>query len=435
MEADRSDEINNQARRAMGFWREFCQLRGVDDVYLEGWPHDVRVRFYGLFAGHLSSDKKVAGVSTVMCGLRSTFEAAWADTSGLGASTVMSARRTAALEVKPRRQRQSDSEKNAKEAVTAELIAKIWSREGGRPVEFSAEEMDRYMCALSILVAFHLFLRSGEFAHTRKPREHAAEFDEWAGKYTETTIRANDVVFEVVHHGSQELVLYTAGLQPTPVDEAEVRSVRIVIRLSKTGHKDALSTRFEHIDPSAISDDAGGEVGRAQVRALVRALYYFSDISGARYNDPFFSNHRTIFRGKLKNIRATSFKVLTGKMVTTMLKAHADHPARISAKSLKKGAVRTMQAHTDATGLELAVMAHHKNPASTGHYLDLHSHPVGPLAVQHLPVRRALRDVALDRIAHSQIQAPAGLNDDGSPVKYVRRGEKRAKPSAESGGQ
>ena len=401
-------------------WREFCQHRAVRDIYLQCWPYDVRVRFFGLFAGYLG-DKKIAGVSTVMCGLRSAFESAWVDTSGLEAGTVMSARRTAALEVKPRRQRQKEAEANAKEDASAELVAKIWARQGMRPREFSASEMDRYMCALSILTAFHLFLRAGDFSHTRKPREHAAEFDKWAGNYTETTIRANDVVFVVKHQGAEEAVLYTSGLMPSPVDLAEVQSVRIVFRLSKTGHKQALSQRFEHIDPMAVTDDYGGEEGRAQVLALVRALYYFSDISGARYDDPFFSNHRTILCGKHKQIRKSSFKVLTARMVTTMLKDHAEHPDRISVKSLKKGAVRTMQSRTDASGLELAVMAHHKNPASTSHYLDLSSHPAGPLAVAHLPSKRPLRDTAIDRQAHAALQAPAGVNVDGSPIKSARR--------------
>ena len=384
---------------------------------MRGWARDDRVAFFGLFVGYLA-DLKVS-IGTHMCGLRNAFVAAWVSTEGMDDPGVMMARSTGTLEVKPRRDRQRRSEETAKESASLELVVKVWEEEGVWPVEFSAAEMDRVETALAIRFAFHLFFRAGEFSHTRKSKMLQDFEDRWC----ETTLRAEDVVFDVLHAGDTAITQYTGGMMPTPVEVSEVVRMHIVVRISKTTHS-SLDTRFDVIDPGLVTAEYGGEEGARSVRGLLMDLYRFSDISGARFRDPFFSNHRTILKGKRQQIRGVSHKVLTSHMVTAMLQAHAPSvgmdPKRISAKSLKKGAVRTMQGRTNATGLELAIMAHHANPASTGHYLDLSSHPAGPLALGHLPELRPLGNLGVERATHATLHAP-GMNADGSPPKRVRR--------------
>jgi len=379
------------------------------------------VELFGLFVGHLA-DLKVS-VGTHMCGLRNAFVAAWVSTEGLDDAGVMLARSTATLEVIPRRERQRRSEETAKESATLELVLKVWEAEGAWPLEFSAAEMDRVETALAIRFAFHLFLRAGEVAHTKKSKLMADYADGWC----ETTLRAEDVVFDVLHAGAADITQYTGGLMPTPVVVEEVVRMHIVVRISKTTQH-SLDTRFDVIDPALVTAEYGGEEGAHSVRRLLMDLYRFSDISGARYRDPFFSNHRTVRRGKRGQIRASSHKVLTARMVTVMLQAHAASvgldPKRISIKSLKKGAVRTMQGRTNASGLELAIMARHANPASTGHYMDISSHPAGPLALAHLPEVRPLGNLCTERTTHATLHAP-GVMADGSPPKRARQGGRR----------
>jgi hypothetical protein len=206
-----------------------------------------------------------------------------------------------------------------------------------------------------------------------------------------------------------------------------------VLRLHKTGHAQALSQRYEILDPEGGANEAVPAEGRARLRKFLEDLYDFADYSGARGSDLFFSRHAKVFRGKDRQKRVSSYKVLTSAMVSRALKDGAERLGRsrkhYATHSLKKGAVQTMQAKTDATPMELASMAHHKNVTSVQQYVEVNAHGLGPLAHVDRETIREILDIGPIRLNHAaDYHAPAGMEADGSLPKAgtAKRGRPRS---------
>lgn len=412
-----TDETHRKSRTAFRAWNDFLYVRGADDVFMRGWSYEDRLTLLVLWIGDLA-DRKVC-VSDYVQGLRKAYSLELVCTLPFDDRAVSAARATATLEVKPQEQRQRESEQNVKLAADWPLVDYCYNRWGYEiPDPFVADRVDPYMTALAIRLGFHEAARPGEFAHSKKARKSACPED----PYNPSTLRSKNVQFMADFGDGQGEVAVTSGQASHPVDVTHVRSMSFVLRAQKTSHGkvDPLAARYEVIDPRLVRDDQGGDSGRRRVQELLVDLWRWADWSGARGDDLFFSNWRQQYRGKFGTIKYDSHKVLTVSMVTEMLKQGARALGRddkyFSAKSLKKGAVQTMQAHTLATPVELATFARHANPASTAHYMCNDSCRPGATAYVGMPVVRPLGDPAQRRAIHGSFHAPQGINPDGSPL-------------------
>ena len=134
------------------------------------------------------------------------------------------------------------------------------------------------MTCLGVQWGFQFFGRIGEVAHTRvhqldRADQVAARHAVGPGSdksskplvaYTATAVKCLDVLFHVRHAGSDVVVVYTAGAVPTPIDRREVQKMSTVLRLHKTGHAQALSQRYEILDPAAVIRDSAVLAGLTQ---------------------------------------------------------------------------------------------------------------------------------------------------------------------------
>lgn len=426
-------------------YRAFCAERCVADPLLGGWSATESSTFMSLYVAELGRLKRC--IATNVQGVRLEFLARGADVSVFSDERVSIIRAAATEEVKPREARQKASEAATILGADWKLIEEVGRVLGHRPVEWSAAEMDAMMTCLGVQWGFQFFGRIGEVAHTRvhkldRIEQVAARLAAGSGSskgaqrptaYTATAVRCLDVLFHVVHAGTDEMVVYTAGAAPTPVSRSEVRKMSTVLRLHKTGHAQTLTQRYEVLDPEGGVREAVTTGGRARLRNLLEDLYDFADWSGARGSDLFFSRHAIVFRGKHQQKRVSSYKVLTAAMVSSALKDGAERLGRsrkhYATHSLKKGAVQTMQAKTDATPMELASMAHHKNVASVHHYVEVNAHGLGPLAHVDRETRHEIVDMGPIRLDHAvEYHAPSGMAADGSPPKAGAAALQRALP-------
>ena len=356
-----TDETHRKSKIAFRAWNDFLYARGADDVYMRDWSYQDKLTLLVLWIGDLA-DRRVS-VSDNVQGLRKIFSLELLSTLPFDDPAVAAARATATLEVKPQAQRQQESERSAKLAADWQLVSYAYGRWGATPPEpFVPKLVDPYMTALAIRLAFHEAGRPGEFAHSKKARKGVCPHD----PYNPSALRAQNVQFTADFGDGKGEVAVTSGQASHPVNVVHVRSMGFVLRVQKTTHGkvDPLAARYEVIDPRLVSDDQGGEAGRLRVKELLVDLWRWADWSGARGNDLFFSNWREMYKGKFRTIKYASHKVLTVSMISEMLKESARalgrDDRRYSAKSLKKGAVQTMQAHTLATPVELAMFARHK---------------------------------------------------------------------------
>jgi len=417
----------------------------VADPLLRGWSAAERRTFMSLYVAELGRLKRC--IATNVQGVRLEFLARGADVSVFSDEYVSIIRAAATEEVKPRAARQKASEAATILGADWTLIEEVGRALDHRPVEWSAAEMDAQMTYLGVQWGFQFFGRIGEVAHTRvhkldRSEQVAARLAVGSGSdkgakpltaYTATAVRCLDVLFHVVHTGTDAMVVYTAGAAPTPINRSEVRKMSTVLRLHKTGHAQTLTQRYEVLDPEGGVGEAVPAEGRARLRKLLEDLYDFADYSGARGRDLFFSRHAIVFRGKNQQKRVSSYKVLTAAMVSRALKDGAERLGRArkhyATHSLKKGAVQTMQAKTDATPMELASMAHHKNVASLHHYVEVNAHGLGPLAHVDRATLHEILDVGPIRLDHAvEYHAPAGMAADGSPPKAGAAAQQRALP-------